>query len=63
MRMNHIGTIWIVSSLPRVAKLEMMVIERILSISAELSEGGLTFSALELETITNPIPIHITYDP
>jgi hypothetical protein len=52
-----------VSSSPSVAKLAMRVIERILSISAELSEGGLTFSALELETITNPIPVHITFDP
>src|SRR5437867_6668995 len=41
-RMNHMGTIWIVSCSPSVAKLAMRVIERILSISDGVREGGLT---------------------
>jgi hypothetical protein len=41
-RMNHMGTIWIVSSSSSVPKLAMRVIERILSISDGVREGGLT---------------------
>jgi hypothetical protein len=54
------GTIWIVLPSPRVARLAKRVIDNILSISAELSEGGLTFSELEFEPLPVLITIHIT---
>jgi len=54
------GTIWIVSSSPSVAKLAMRVIERILSISDGVREGGLTsWPELELDAINTLVPLRI----
>ena len=59
-RTNHMGTIWIVSSSPSVAKLAMRVIERILSISDGVREGGLTsWPELELDAINTLVPLRI----
>jgi len=54
------GTIWIVSSSPSVAKLAMRVMERILSISDGVREGVLTsWPEIELGAINTLVPLRI----
>jgi hypothetical protein len=56
IRRNYIGTIWIASSFPSVAKLAIRVIDSSLSISAEVKEWGLT-PVRVLELVVIPLSV------
>jgi hypothetical protein len=51
IRKNHIGKIWIPSSLSSIAKFAIIVFERSSSISVELRTGGLVIAASDIQLV------------